>query len=166
MCSGHVQRPLPPAARPCAAAMCTAPAERPPPPVAGNLGRYLLVTMAMASSALRTVLVTGGNKGIGKAICKRIVCDHADARVLLGSRDVSRGEAAAASIVEEEPSAAGRIEVVLPEPGEEEPEVVVRRRGDDSGAFQEAGHLPQARTELQSCRAVLRGAGLEIHPAF
>ena len=32
------------------------------------------------------IVVTGGNKGIGQAMCKRILCHHPDAHMLLGSR--------------------------------------------------------------------------------
>jgi NAD(P)-dependent dehydrogenase (short-subunit alcohol dehydrogenase family) len=61
----------------------------------------------------RRVLVTGGNKGIGLAICKAILKDHADTAVLLGSRDAGRGKAAVSSVISENPSAEGRIEMLL-----------------------------------------------------
>lgn len=38
------------------------------------------------------VLVTGGNKGIGKAICEKLLEEHDDVAVLLGSRNVQRGD--------------------------------------------------------------------------
>lgn len=41
----------------------------------------------------RTVLVTGGNRGIGLEICRQLA--RADHRVLLGARDASQGEQAA-----------------------------------------------------------------------
>lgn len=47
----------------------------------------------------KIILVTGANKGIGKAICKKILTDHLDTFVLLGSRDKDRGEAAMQSLV-------------------------------------------------------------------
>lgn len=68
-----------------------------------------LASLATHAVSLRAVLVTGGNKGIGRAICRRIVADHADAFVFLGSRDAARGVAAVESIVADVPSAAGRI---------------------------------------------------------
>jgi len=43
---------------------------------------------------MRRVLVTGGNKGIGKAICQLLLEDHPDVHVLLGSRDADRGRKA------------------------------------------------------------------------
>ena len=61
----------------------------------------------------RSILVTGGNKGIGLAICKAILKDHADTAVLLGSRDAGRGKAAVSSVISENPSAEGRIEMLL-----------------------------------------------------
>lgn len=36
------------------------------------------------------VLVTGGNKGIGRALCRQLAADHGF-YVLLGSRDAQRG---------------------------------------------------------------------------
>ena len=42
--------------------------------------------------------MTGGNKGIGQAICKRILC-HPDTHVLLGSRNQTRGDKAVQQIL-------------------------------------------------------------------
>ena len=46
----------------------------------------------MASNSMKKILVTGGNSGIGLALCKQLVADGC--YVYLGSRDKSRGEAA------------------------------------------------------------------------
>ena len=40
---------------------------------------------------MKKVLVTGGNKGIGLAVCRQLLAAHPDVYVLLGSRDKSRG---------------------------------------------------------------------------
>lgn len=69
-------------------------------------------TRAMSASARRTVLVTGANKGIGLQISKKILSDVGDSAVLLGCRDVSRGENAVAEIVAENPDANGRVSVL------------------------------------------------------
>eukprot|EP01083_Nonionella_stella_P019924 55309_1 len=53
--------------------------------------------MALSKQNLMTILVSGGNKGIGYAICKRIL-QRPDIRVILGSRSVERGEAAATEL--------------------------------------------------------------------
>ena len=45
----------------------------------------------------KTVLVTGGNSGIGFALCKLLVTEHSCA-VLLGARDRAKGEKAVADI--------------------------------------------------------------------
>jgi len=47
------------------------------------------------ATADKYVLVTGGNKGIGKAICQRLLEEYSDVKVLLGSREEERGQAAA-----------------------------------------------------------------------
>lgn len=67
---------------------------------------------AAAASGVRRVLVTGANKGIGLQICKMIVRTEPDVHVLLGSRSAVRGEQAVATVIESEPSAAGRVELV------------------------------------------------------
>mmetsp|Transcript_24786 Transcript_24786/g.34959 ORF Transcript_24786/g.34959 Transcript_24786/m.34959 type:complete len:338 (-) Transcript_24786:219-1232(-) len=59
------------------------------------------VASALASSPTtfsRSILVTGANKGQGKALCERILTEHDDTRVFLCSRDTKRGEEAAASL--------------------------------------------------------------------
>ena len=48
------------------------------------------------------ILVTGGNSGIGLALCKLLIKDHS-CYVYLGSRDATKGEAAMKTILEEVP---------------------------------------------------------------
>lgn len=60
----------------------------------------------------KPVIVTGANKGIGRATVEAILDDRDDTRVFLGSRSVERGEAARDEIVQERPDAADRLEVV------------------------------------------------------
>lgn len=55
---------------------------------------------------MRRILVTGANKGIGRAIVKAILAEHADTFVYLGARDPGRGREAADALGPE------RIEVV------------------------------------------------------
>ena len=50
---------------------------------------------------MKKILVTGGNKGIGLGIVKKLLRDFSDTYVLLGSRDVGRGEAAIKEILME-----------------------------------------------------------------
>ncbi len=47
---------------------------------------------------MRTILITGANKGIGLATVEAITVAHADVEVLLGSRDPARGEAARSTL--------------------------------------------------------------------
>lgn len=49
---------------------------------------------------LKSILVTGANKGQGLALCERILSERDDCRVFLCSRDLARGEEAAASLRE------------------------------------------------------------------
>lgn len=45
----------------------------------------------------KAILVTGGNAGIGFALCKQLVALH-DCHVIMGARDVKRGQAAVAEL--------------------------------------------------------------------
>eukprot|EP00613_Pedinella_sp_CCMP2098_P080079 CAMPEP_0171952240 /NCGR_PEP_ID=MMETSP0993-20121228/89404_1 /TAXON_ID=483369 /ORGANISM="non described non described, Strain CCMP2098" /LENGTH=298 /DNA_ID=CAMNT_0012597631 /DNA_START=110 /DNA_END=1006 /DNA_ORIENTATION=+ len=68
--------------------------------------------MAAALAMSKRILVTGANKGIGKAIAKKILSDYPDTFVYLGSRDQGRGEAACSDLVSELGSATcdGRLQ--------------------------------------------------------
>jgi NAD(P)-dependent dehydrogenase (short-subunit alcohol dehydrogenase family) len=61
---------------------------------------------------MKTVLVTGANKGIGLAIATAILDEHDDTFVLFGSRDWARGNAARGALVEAHPGWNERLEVV------------------------------------------------------
>ena len=58
------------------------------------------------------ILVTGASSGIGFALCKLLVRDHA-CHVYLGSRSSSKGEDCVKQILAEVPAASGRIELLL-----------------------------------------------------
>ena len=58
---------------------------------------------------MRRILVTGANKGIGLAIARGILAEHADTFVFLGSRDQARGHAAVEALIAEQPSFSGRL---------------------------------------------------------
>ena len=61
---------------------------------------------------MKRTVVTGANKGIGLAIVKRLLKEHPDAFVYLGSRDVGRGEAAI-KLIESELGSAAKDRVKL-----------------------------------------------------
>merc|ERR1719433_2334224 len=57
------------------------------------------------------ILVTGGNSGIGFALCKLLIRDHS-CYVYLGSRDAKKGADAVRSILDEIPAKVCQIEVL------------------------------------------------------
>lgn len=61
---------------------------------------------------MKRVLVTGANKGIGKAVCQLLLEKHPDVHVILGSRDIGRGELALKDLKAAVPGCEGRLEVV------------------------------------------------------
>jgi carbonyl reductase 1 len=74
-----------------------------------------LVQFGLAISnnlTMKRILVTGANKGIGKAICKVLLESYPDVHVFLGSRDLARGEKALKEIENSVPSCIGRLELV------------------------------------------------------
>ena len=63
--------------------------------------------------AMRKVLVTGGNKGIGYAICLSLLRDHPDVSVILGCRDATRGQSAIQDLEASVATAKGRVDLLL-----------------------------------------------------
>eukprot|EP00959_Pyramimonas_sp_CCMP1952_P148723 3110986-Pyramimonas_sp.AAC.1 len=61
--------------------------------------------------APKIVLVTGGNAGIGYALCKQLIAEHG-CFVYMGARNIERGNSAITSLVEEAPEASNRVELV------------------------------------------------------
>ncbi len=68
-------------------------------------GFYYLLSVTVFTFAhglninLKRVLVTGGNKGIGKAICEKLLKEYPDVFVWLGSRSKERGEEAVQDLI-------------------------------------------------------------------
>jgi NAD(P)-dependent dehydrogenase (short-subunit alcohol dehydrogenase family) len=62
--------------------------------------------------SMRSILVTGANKGIGLAIVESILSEHEDTFVYLGSRDRERGRAAAQALGGKRAEFADRVHVV------------------------------------------------------
>eukprot|EP00931_Biecheleriopsis_adriatica_P066141 TRINITY_DN40545_c0_g1_i1.p1 TRINITY_DN40545_c0_g1~~TRINITY_DN40545_c0_g1_i1.p1 ORF type:complete len:331 (-),score=58.04 TRINITY_DN40545_c0_g1_i1:134-985(-) len=59
----------------------------------------------------RRVLVTGGNKGIGYALCKQLAAEHGY-QVLVGSRDEGRGQRAIEQMLQADPRCKGKVELL------------------------------------------------------
>jgi NAD(P)-dependent dehydrogenase (short-subunit alcohol dehydrogenase family) len=68
--------------------------------------------MASADGDCR-ILVTGANKGIGYAMCKKLLETQPQVHVLLGARDQQKGQRAVNSLLAEVPSAERRLEFIL-----------------------------------------------------
>ena len=66
----------------------------------------------------KPIFVTGGNSGIGLALCKLLVRDHS-CHVYLGSRDTSKGAAALKTILDVVPDKIDEIEMVQIDVGNE-----------------------------------------------
>ena len=63
---------------------------------------------------MKRILVTGGNKGIGQAIVTKLLEDFPDTYLLLGSRDVARGQNAIQQIIDKlGGNTASRVELVM-----------------------------------------------------
>ena len=72
------------------------------------------LSVFVSSLEMKRVFVSGANKGIGKAICERLLQEHADVHVLLGSRNADRGKQAMQDILEKVgQSCADRLEMVV-----------------------------------------------------
>lgn len=59
---------------------------------------------------MKHILVTGGNKGIGKAICERLLSEWDDTHVILTARSAERGKEAVEDIVKTLQCSADRID--------------------------------------------------------
>ncbi len=61
---------------------------------------------------MKRILVTGANKGIGLAVVEQILRDQPSCNVILGTRNLARGESARAALVSQDPAYAGRLELL------------------------------------------------------
>ena len=72
------------------------------------------------SAACKKILVTGGNSGIGLALCQQLALDHG-CHVFMGSRSLERGQAAVESIEAELPQGcSGKIELLQVDVGDDD----------------------------------------------
>lgn len=72
-------------------------------------GTHLLPRSVRSMATVpRRVLVTGGNKGIGYALCKQLAAEH-NYHVLLGSREKGRGERAIEMMLKTAPECEGKV---------------------------------------------------------
>ena len=73
-----------------------------------------LLPLTRKCGTMLRVVVTGGNSGIGKALCKQLASEY-NCYVYMGTRSIQKGQAALEEIkseLSEVPDCAGRIEVV------------------------------------------------------
>jgi len=78
------------------------------------------------------ILVTGGNSGIGLALCKLLIKDHG-CYIYLGSRDPTRGANALKTILEEVPDKYNQIEVVQIDVGDDQSCATAAKTLEDKG---------------------------------
>jgi carbonyl reductase 1 len=71
-----------------------------------------LMALSSLASSNKRVLVTGANKGIGKAICQLLLEKHPDVHVILGARNEERGQQAVEDLKEAVPGCGDRLEMV------------------------------------------------------
>ena len=67
----------------------------------------------------KNILVTGGDSGIGLALCKLLVKDH-DCYVYLGSQDPTSGNNALKTIFQEVPGTYNQIQIIQINVGDEQ----------------------------------------------
>jgi len=61
----------------------------------------------------RSILVTGGNAGIGLALCRQLAVDHKIGKVFMGARSAERGAQGLKAIADAHPEVASQVELVL-----------------------------------------------------
>jgi len=71
-----------------------------------------LAALSSSPRPMKRVLVSGANKGIGKAVCQLLLEKHPDVYVIMGSRDVERGEQAIQDLKTAVPGCEDRLEMV------------------------------------------------------
>ena len=67
--------------------------------------------MVSANTDLKKVVVTGGNAGIGYALCRQLI-EEDGCYVFMGARNKERGEAAIAKLIEASPECKDKIELL------------------------------------------------------
>jgi len=65
----------------------------------------------MAAASRKNILVTGGNAGIGLALCTQLAVEH-DAKVFMGTRNAERGAAGLKTLTDAHPTVADRVELL------------------------------------------------------
>ena len=71
----------------------------------------IICAMSSMTSSMKSILVTGGNAGIGLALCRQLAVDHG-CHVFMGARNADRGALGVRQIVGAHPEVAGRVECI------------------------------------------------------
>ncbi len=98
------------------------------------------------TKAQKRVLVTGANKGIGRATVAAVLSARDDTTVLLGSRDERRGDEARAALLADNPQWAERIEALQIDVSDDESVAAAAEREGRRGTL--TGQSPLRRPTL------------------
>lgn len=102
----------------------------------------------MTNAPLKKILVTGGNSGIGLALCEQLVFEH-DAHVFMGSRSLAKGEEALRA-----------LQSSLPEERKDRIELIQLNVGEDASVTKAAQQIRLERlAESEKLYALVNNAG-------
>ena len=69
---------------------------------------------------MKRILITGANKGIGLATVRRLLDSYDETHLLLGSRDLKKGQEALNSLVASQPGWKDRLDLIQIDVGQDD----------------------------------------------
>ena len=104
------------------------------------------------AGAGKSIFVTGGNAGIGLALCKQLVVEHKVSKVFMGARSADRGASGIKSITDAHPEVADQLELIQIDVG-------------DDGSVAAAAAALKARGVILYALVNNAGVGLQTNPS-